>query len=110
HTPIPSPIAHLQVHTGVHAQSSVASAGAKNQVNWNPFLCREFLGKDARRDERLHSSCRGGESGHANNQRKALHLGPADHAESVVFDASIPIIGHLKFEYSTLSCSATCKN
>src|SRR4029077_16978306 len=55
-------------------------------------------------------SCRGGESGHANNQRKALHLGPADHAESVVFDASIPIIGHWKFEYSPLSCSATRKN
>ena len=58
--PIPSRSAHLRVRTGVPAHSPVASAGARNQVNWNSFPCRKFLRKDARRDARMHSVLPGG--------------------------------------------------
>jgi hypothetical protein len=53
--PIPSPIAHLQVRTGVHAHSPVASGGAKNQVNWNSFPLPQILGerREARRTNAL---------------------------------------------------------
>jgi hypothetical protein len=60
HIPTSFSIAHLQVRTGVHAQSPVASAGAKNQVNWNPFPLPRILGerREARRTNALRPSCR----------------------------------------------------